>query len=74
MNTGSRRGGAAQALRWCDAEIVLIDRRNHHIFQSLLYQVATAIVAPSEVAAPPRQLVGRQPNLFVILAEDTVWT
>jgi NADH dehydrogenase len=47
---------AAKALRHCDAEVIVIDRRNHHIFQPLLYQVATAILAPSEVAAPIRQL------------------
>ena len=47
---------AAKALRHCDAEVVVIDRRNHHIFQPLLYQVATAVLAPSEVAAPIRQL------------------
>nr|WP_281040629.1 FAD-dependent oxidoreductase [Rhizobium ruizarguesonis] len=43
---------AARALRKCDAEVLLIDRRNHHIFQPLLYQVATAVLAPSEIAAP----------------------
>jgi NADH dehydrogenase len=47
---------AAKALRHCDAEVLVIDRRNHHIFQPLLYQVATAVLAPSEVAAPIRQL------------------
>jgi NADH:ubiquinone reductase (H+-translocating) len=60
---------AARALRRCDAEVVLIDRRNHHIFQPLLYQVATAVLAPSEVASPIRQLAGRQQNLSVMLAE-----
>ena len=42
---------AARALRKSDADIILIDRRNHHIFQPLLYQVATAVLAPSEIAA-----------------------
>jgi NADH dehydrogenase len=60
---------AARALRRCDAEIVLIDRRNHHIFQPLLYQVATAVLSPSEVAAPIRQLARKQKNLSVMLAE-----
>ena len=46
---------AAHALRHADAEVVLIDRRNHHIFQPLLYQVATAILSPAEIAAPIRQ-------------------
>ena len=40
---------AVRALKHCDADVVLIDRRNHHIFQPLLYQVATAVLAPSEV-------------------------
>jgi NADH dehydrogenase len=48
---------------------VLIDRRNHHIFQPLLYQVATAVLAPSEVAAPIRRLSRRQQNISVILGE-----
>ena len=56
---------AAKALRDCDAEVVVIDRRNHHIFQPLLYQVATAVLAPSEVAAPIRQLAARQDNTSV---------
>ena len=43
---------AAHALRHADVEIVVIDRRNHHIFQPLLYQVATDLLAPSEVATP----------------------
>jgi hypothetical protein len=42
----------AKSLRSCDADVTLIDRRNHHIFQPLLYQVATALLAPSEVATP----------------------
>jgi NADH dehydrogenase len=62
---------AARALRRCDAEIVLIDRRNHHIFQPLLYQVATALLAASEIAAPIRQLAGKQKNLSVVMAEVT---
>ena len=51
---------AARALRRCDAEVVLIDRRNHHIFQPLLYQVATAVLAPAEIAAPIRQIEEKQ--------------
>src|SRR5216684_7232670 len=62
---------AAHALRHCDAEVVLIDRRNHHIFQPLLYQVATAVLSPSEIAAPIRQIEERQQNLTVMLAEVT---
>ena len=50
---------AAKSLRDCDADVTLIDRRNHHIFQPLLYQVATALLAPSDVATPIRQLAIR---------------
>jgi NADH:ubiquinone reductase (H+-translocating) len=60
---------AARALRHCNAEVVLIDRRNHHIFQPLLYQVATAVLAPADIAAPIRQLGEKQKNLTVMLAE-----
>src|ERR1700757_4552056 len=62
---------AARALKRCDADVVLIDRRNHHIFQPLLYQVATAVLSPSEIAAPIRQLEVKQRNLNVLLAEVT---
>src|SRR5215469_16604 len=62
---------AARALRGSAAEIVLIDRRNHHIFQPLLYQVATAILAPSAIATPIRQLAEKQKNLSVMMAEVT---
>src|SRR3954470_19689475 len=60
---------AARALKRCDVDVVLIDRRNHHIFQPLLYQVATAVLAPSEIAAPIRQLAAKQNNVSVMLAE-----
>jgi len=60
---------AAHALRHADAEVILIDRRNHHIFQPLLYQVATAVLSPAEIAAPIRQLEVKQRNLSVLLAE-----
>lgn len=62
---------AARALRRADAEIILIDQRNHHIFQPLLYQVATAVLSPAEIAAPIRQLEATQRNLAVVLAEVT---
>jgi len=62
---------AVHALRHADAEIVLVDRRNHHIFQPLLYQVATAVLSPAEIAAPIRQLEARQRNVTVLLAEVT---
>src|SRR6201989_2461679 len=60
---------AARALKRADVEITLVDRRNHHIFQPLLYQVATAVLARSEIAAPIRQLEAKQKNLSVLLAE-----
>ncbi|HME40417.1 MAG TPA: NAD(P)/FAD-dependent oxidoreductase [Steroidobacteraceae bacterium] len=60
---------AARALRKCNAEVVLIDRRNHHIFQPLLYQVATSVLAPAEIAAPIRQLGRTQANLSVMMGE-----
>jgi NADH dehydrogenase len=59
----------AKALRHCDAEVTVIDRRNHHIFQPLLYQVATSVLASSDVAAPIRQLAASQENVSVLLAE-----
>src|SRR5262245_38481219 len=62
---------AAHALRHADAEVLLIDRRNHHIFQPLLYQVAAAVLSPAEIAAPIRQLEARQRNVSVVLAEVT---
>ena len=62
---------AARALRHADADVLLIDRRNHHIFQPLLYQVATAVLSPAEIAAPIRQLQVKQRNLRVLLAEVT---
>src|SRR5258708_32778337 len=62
---------AARAMRQCDADIVLVDRRNHHIFQPLLHQVATAVLSPAEVAAPIRQIARRQKNISVMLAQAT---
>jgi NADH:ubiquinone reductase (H+-translocating) len=62
---------AARALRHADVDIVLIDRRNHHIFQPLLYQVASAVLSPAEIAAPIRQLEAKQSNVSVLLAEVT---
>jgi len=61
----------AHALRNADTEVVLIDRRNHHIFQPLLYQVAMAVLSPAEIAAPIRQMEVKQRNLSVLLAEVT---
>ena len=60
---------AARALKRCDADVILVDRRNHHIFQPLLYQVASAVLAPSDIAAPIRQISEKQKNVNVILAD-----
>src|SRR5277367_3221864 len=62
---------AAKALKLREADVTIIDRRNHHIFQPLLYQVATAVLAPADVAAPIRQLSARQKNVSVLLGEVT---
>src|SRR6516164_554124 len=62
---------AAHALRHADSEVLLIDRRNHHIFQPLLYQVATAVLSSAEIAAPIRELEAKQRNVSVLLAEVT---
>ena len=51
--------------------ITLVDRRNHHLFQPLLYQVATAGLAAPDIAAPIRHILRRQRNATVILAEVT---
>lgn len=60
---------AARALKRAPVEVVLIDRRNHHLFQPLLYQVATGGLSPANIAAPLRALVGDQANTRVLLAE-----
>jgi NADH:ubiquinone reductase (H+-translocating) len=62
---------AVDALRHAAAEVFLIDRRNHHIFQPLLYQVAMGVLSPADIAAPIRQLEVKQRNLSVLLAEVT---
>lgn len=62
---------AAQHLARADADIVVIDRRNHHLFQPLLYQVATATLSPGEVAWPIRHILRKQENARVLLATVT---
>jgi NADH dehydrogenase len=62
---------AARALRRAPARITLIDRRNHHLFQPLLYQVATAGLSPGDIAVPIRRILRRQRNATVLLAEAT---
>ena len=59
---------AAKALKHADAEVTIIDRHNHHLFQPLLYQVATAALSPGDIAAPIRKIVRRQANCEVMLA------
>jgi NADH:ubiquinone reductase (H+-translocating) len=61
----------ARGLRRADADITLVDRNNYHLFQPLLYQVATAALNPSDIAAPIRGILGRQKNLEVLLGEVT---
>ena len=62
---------AARALRGAPARVVLLDRRNHHLFQPLLYQVATAGLSPAEIAAPIRRILRGQENVTVLLADVT---
>ncbi|CAN5842009.1 NAD(P)/FAD-dependent oxidoreductase [soil metagenome] len=60
---------AARALAGAPVNVTLIDRRNHHLFQPLLYQVATAALNPSDIAYPIRAVLARQRNVRVLLAE-----
>src|SRR4249920_1509183 len=60
---------AAQKLRRAPVDITLIDRRNFHLFQPLLYQVATGSLSPGEIAAPLRGVLSRQKNCEVLLGE-----
>ena len=60
---------AARALRNADVRVTLIDRRNHHVFQPLLYQVATATLSPGDIAAPIRWILRRVTNVRVLLAD-----
>jgi NADH:ubiquinone reductase (H+-translocating) len=60
---------AAQALAKAPVDVILVDRTNHHTFQPLLYQVATAGLSPAEIAQPIRAIVRNQPNVTVLMAE-----
>lgn len=60
---------AAQSLRTAPVAITLLDRENHHLFQPLLYQVATGGLSPANIAAPLRGILSRQKNVEVLLAE-----
>ena len=68
---GAGFGGlfAAQALSRVAAEVTIVDRHNYHLFQPLLYQVATAGLPPSDVAWPIRSILRRQRNATVLLGE-----
>ena len=70
---GAGFGGlaAAKALRNTPSSVILIDRTNHHLFQPLLYQVATSVLTPSQIATPIRGILRKQKNAMVILGEVT---
>src|SRR4051812_35893016 len=60
---------AVHALARAPAQVTLVDRRNFHLFQPLLYQVATGALSPANIAAPLRSLLKRQRNARVLLGE-----
>jgi NADH:ubiquinone reductase (H+-translocating) len=60
---------AARALRRADVSVTVVDRHNHHVFQPLLYQVATAALSPGDIASPIRWILRRQANVRVLLAK-----
>ena len=68
---GAGFGGlfAARRLKHADAQVMIIDRHNHHLFQPLLYQVAGAALSPSDIGWPIRSLLARQANTRVVMAE-----
>ncbi|WP_027020535.1 NAD(P)/FAD-dependent oxidoreductase [Corynebacterium sputi] len=70
---GAGFGGlfAAQKLAKANVDITLIDRTNHHLFQPLLYQVATGILSSGEIAPPTRQIFDNQPNVRVVKGDVT---
>src|SRR5215813_15552967 len=70
---GAGFGGlaAAKALKRAPVRITLIDRSNHHLFQPLLYQVATSVLTPGHIASPIRELLRRQKNVTVVMREVT---
>lgn len=60
---------ASKAFAHKDVDVVLVDRKNHHTFQPLLYQVATAVLSPGEIASPIRRILHRYENIEVVLGE-----
>lgn len=70
---GAGFGGLAAAKRLAGkpVDVTVVDRRNHHLFQPLLYQVATAALSPADIAAPIRSILSHAPNVRVLLDEVT---
>src|SRR6266705_7098057 len=68
---GAGFGGieTAKSLRRAPVEVTVIDRQNHHCFQPLLYQVATAALSPADVAWPIRHILRKQKNATVLMAD-----
>jgi len=64
---------AARALAGRPVRLTLLDRRNHHLFQPLLYQVATAVLNPSDIAVPLRSILRGASNVTVFLANVGAW-
>ena len=62
---------AAKALKHAPVNVILVDRTNHHLFQPLLYQVATSVLEPGHIASAIRDVLRRQKNVTVFLAEVT---
>ena len=62
---------AAKALRNTAAKVILIDRTNHHLFQPLLYQVATSVLTPGQIASPIRSILRNQKNTTIVMGEVT---
>ena len=60
---------AARALRRAPVDVTILDRRNHHVFQPLLYQVAMAVLSPGDIASPIRWILRHQRNVEVLLGE-----
>src|SRR5882757_7154063 len=60
---------AARALAGADVRVTLLDRHNYHLFQPLLYQVATASLSPGDIASPIRWILRHQKNVQVLLAD-----
>ncbi|ATG38124.1 NADH dehydrogenase-like protein (plasmid) [Phaeobacter piscinae] len=62
---------AARTLEKAAAEVILIDRSNHHLFQPLLYQVATAALSPADIASATRAMFSKSSNVSVVMDEVT---